>query len=141
MASISFVCSSAAKLDSIPFKPGQIIFIQDERAIYLDGTERTSYQQIITLERESDRRSLYVPLKGFYFIKETLTLWEYDGFDWTQITAPPTKQIVFDDKDNFPEIGDFDVLYIDGLKMYRYLNDTYQLINSGSGGGSIWVEI
>ncbi len=137
---VSFVCSSAAKLDSIPFKPGQIIFVQDERAIYLDGTERTSYQQIITLGTEADRQNLRIPLKGFYFIKETLILWEYDGYDWTQITSSPEKQIVFDDKDNFPPIGDFDVLYIDGLKMYRYLNDTYQLINT-SGSGSIWVEI
>lgn len=139
MATNKFICTSSEKLDTIPFQPGQIMFTEDARAIYVDGTTRTCYQQIIFLGTEAQRESLPIPLHGFYFVEETKILWEYDS-GWHQLTQSPEKQIVFDDKDNFPEIGDFQTIYIDGTAMYRYLNDQYVLMNS-SGGGSIWIEI
>ena len=139
MATVKFICSSSTKVDTIPFKEGQILFVQDERAIYVDGTERTCYQQIIFLQTEAQRTALAVPLHGFYFIEETKVLWEYDS-GWHQITEPPQKQIVFDNKSNFPPVGDPKVIYVDGINMYRYLNDQYQLMG-GSGEGSIWIQI
>ena len=139
MAAVSFICSSSEKLDSIPFKAGQIIFVQDQRAIYVDGTERTCYQQIIFLNSEAQRVALSIPIHSFYFIEETKCLWEYDN-GWHQITSPPKEQILFDDKDNFHIPGENNILYIDGTDMYRYLDDRYVLISNGS-GNSIWVEI
>jgi len=140
MASIKFICTSSAKLNDVPFNPGQIIFCQDVRHIYVDGTERVGYQEIIKLPTELSRQALSYPIRSFYFIDETKILWEFDG-TWHQISYPPEKQIVFDDKDNFPVIGDHNTIYVDGLNMYRYIDDRYQLMNSGSGGGSVWVEI
>lgn len=140
MATVKLICSSSARLDSIPFAAGQVIFVQDERSIYVDGTERVCYRQIITLSTDAGREALSYPLKSFYFIEDTKCLWQYDDFGWHQLTEPPQKQIVFDNKDNFPEIGDFQTLYVDGIQMYRYIDDQYKLMNSG-GGGSIWIDI
>ncbi len=140
MATVSFVSTSSDKLNKLAVKNGQMIFVQDERAIYMDNNGvRTSYQQIITLNTEAARTSLAYPLRGFYFIKETLQLWEYDS-GWTQITQTPKQQIVFDSYANFPHPGDPEVIYIDETNMYRYINGQYQRMNSSS-GGSIWVEI
>ena len=140
MATVKLICSTSPKLDTIPFKAGQVIFVEDERSIYVDGTERIAYREIITLATELARTSLHHPVTSFYFINETKCLWQFDGVDWIQLTSPPEKQIVFDDKANFPAVGDFYTIYIDGVNMYRYINDKYQLMNSGS-GGSVWVEI
>ena len=140
MASVKLICSTSAKLDSIPFQAGQVIFVQDERAIYVDGTERTCYQQIITLHTEESRQALRTPLKSFYFIEDTKCLWEYNN-GWNQLTSPPEKEIIYDDVSHFPEVGEYQKIYVDGLNMYRYIDGRYQLMNSGGGGGSIWIEI
>lgn len=138
MARISFICSSSVKLNEIPFQAGQIIFVQDERAIYVDGTERTSYQQIITLAKEELRQALVVPLKGFYFIEDTKILWRYNGAKWIKVTDTPDRQMVFDDYENFPNPGDINTVYVDGIKMYRYEDGAYKLMNRD---GSVWIEI
>ena len=141
MASIRFVCTSSAKLDSVPFTAGQIIFAEDTRCIYLDGTKRTAYTDIIVLSTEASRQALKSPLVGFYFVDETKVLWRYDGIVWYPVSKPPEKQIVFDSMSNFPNPGKEDVIYIDGLRMYRYLDGRYQQMNTGEGGSSVWVEI
>lgn len=140
MASVKFICSSSAKVNDIPFQAGQVIFVQDERTMYVDGTERTAYREIITLPTELSRQALPNPVRSFYFVNDTKILWQYDGNTWSQITFKPEKQILFDDRDHFPPIGDPYIIYVDGLNMYRYIDDRYQLMNSGS-GGSVWVEI
>lgn len=138
MATVKFICSSSEKIDSIPFKAGQVMFVQDERAIYVDGTERVCYRQIITLDTEAQRTALSIPLDSFYFVNETKILWQFDN-GWHQITTSPKVQIVFDDKDNFPIPGDSETIYIDGLHQYRYLNDQYQLMTGG--GSTVWVDV
>lgn len=125
MAGLKLVSTSASKLDSYPVTPGQMIFVRDQRAIYIDTDVRTSYQQIIVLQEEAHRQALAKPLYGFYFVESTRTLWEYNGTNWINVTSEVDKQIVFDDKDNFPDPGEPNVLYVDGTSMYRYIGGAY----------------
>lgn len=132
MASVKYYVTTSDKLNSINVEAGNLIFVEDERAIYLDGIDgRVSYQQIITLQTEAQREALPHPLKGFYFIFEDCILWNYNG-EWHQMTAEPEKQIVFADYADFPPVGNPNVIYIDGTNMYRFLNGSYQLMNSSS---------
>lgn len=127
-----FINTSSARLPELPIVKGQIIFSKDERTIYVDTDVdvRTPFRQIFELDTELARTSLSIPLKGFYFVKETLVLWRYDD-KWTPITVSPKQQIVFDKKANFPDVGDENTLYIDGIQMYRYLGK-YIPIATGS---------
>lgn len=133
-----FINTSSEKLPDLPIVKGQIIFVKDERTIYVDTDTdvRTPFRQIFELDTELSRTSLSIPLKGFYFIKETSVLWRYDN-GWTAITVSPKQQIVFDLRANFPDVGDPNTLYIDGLQMYRYLGK-YVPIATGS---SQWQEL
>lgn len=134
-AILKFYSTSADKLDSIPIETGNMIFVQDERTIYLDvGVTRTSYQQIITLPTEESRSALPIPLKGFYFISDTCVFWRYDN-GWYQITTTPQEQIIFRPRASFPAEGDGNKIYIDGTKMYRYIDGAYQLLNDSLNWG------
>lgn len=143
MANIS-TTSTAVAQGKVPFQNGNIIYCTDTREILVDTTKwgRTSYKQIITLNREIDRQALASPLNGFYFIKNTSQLWSYDG-EWIAISSPQDKQIVFMESEHFPPIGDPEVIYIDDTKMYRYIDGAYVLMNDGGGGGggTVWVYI
>lgn len=132
MAGLKLVSTSASKLDSYPVTPGQMIFVRDQRAIYIDTDVRTSYQQIIVLQEETHRQALAKPLYGFYFVESTKILWEYNGEKWIQITSKPEKQIVFDDRANFPNPGDPDTIYIDGVEMFRYIDGIYRSMNQSA---------
>lgn len=133
MAFIKYYVTTSDKLDSINVEVGNLIFVEDERSIYLDGNDgRVSYQQIITLQTEAQRTALPHPVKGFYFILETRVLWNFNG-NWIQMTVEPEKQIIFASHADFPAVGDEETIYIDGTSMYRWLEGSYQLMNSSSG--------
>lgn len=129
MANIKYYCTSIDRLDSIPVADGNLIFCEDERAIFLDAYGvRTSYQQIICLETEAQRSALPHPVKGFYFIQDSCILWRYDN-GWYQLTTTPQDQIIFRPRESFPEEGESNRIYIDGTKMYRFINGNYELMN------------
>lgn len=128
---IQFYATSSDKLDAIAVKDGNLIFTEDDRALYLDARgKRTSYQQIICLQSEEQRTALPVPVKGFYFILDTYILWRYDENGWHPVTTTPQEQIVFGEYESFPEMGNPNRLYIDGTRIYRYLNGNYQLMSA-----------
>lgn len=134
---ITYYSTSAERLHLIPVEDGNLIFVEDERAIYLDAQgKRTSYQQIICLQSEAERTALPVPVKGFYFIKDTCILWRYDD-GWYSMTSTPQSQIIFRPRSSFPAEGDSNVIYIDGTDIYRWVNNDYFLLN----GGSVWKEL
>ena len=134
MAIIKFVSTSIDKLNDIPISMGQVIFVQDQRTVYLDTDVRTSYQQIITLQTDLQRRALPHPLRGFYFILETCVLWYYDG-EWHPVNSPPTERLFFVHYDEFPEIGNEQSLYIDGENIYRFMNGNYKLLTGSLSWG------
>ena len=129
MAQIKFISTTSDKLNSIEVNAGNLIFVKDERTIYLDTDTRTAYQDIICLATESQRIALPSPLKGFYFVEETCVLWRYNE-EWEKITNAPKDQIIFAPRASFPVEGKSDALYIDDKDIYRYLNGDYVLINN-----------
>ena len=125
---IKFYSTTSDKLDSIEVVAGNLIFVKDERAIYLDTDVRTTYQQIICLANEEQRVSLPNPLKGFYFIEDSCVMWRYNN-GWYQMTSTPQDQIIFRPRAAFPAEGRDNAIYIDGTNMYRYINGEYVLMN------------
>lgn len=129
------VSTTSDKLSQLSVEFGQLIFCKDERALYFDTDERTSYQQIIILSSESLRQSMLYPVSGFYYVQDTCIIWNYDG-EWHKLTNTPKDQIVFDDYENFPTEGSESVLYIDGIDMYRWLNGAYVNMMNGISWGT-----
>ena len=137
---MKFIATTKDKLDTLSIKAGQLIFVQDERAIYLDTDKRTSYQAIINVIDDDHRLNLVSPVSGFYYVQATSVLWSFFDGTWKQLTGSDSS-IVFADKENFPEIGNDKVLYVDGTLMYRWNIDTstYELMTGGA--GSVWEEM
>lgn len=103
-----------SKLASLEQKDGQLIFCKDTRRILLDlNGVRTAYEQITTLNTESQRTEILAPIDGFYFVLETHILWRYSS-DWIQITSQPAEIIYISDTYlDFPSVGNLKQIYID----------------------------
>ena len=112
-----------------------MIFCQDKRTIYFDTDERLAYEQIILLIDENQRLGI-TPVTSFYFVEDTAILWRYDNDNgWRQLTAPPSEQIVFLNRAEFPPIGKDKVLYVSENAIYRWQNGEYTDISSIQWGG------
>lgn len=85
---LSFLATTASKIDELPIVNGQFILIKDINTIAVDmNDKRTKYEQIITLASDSDRSSILAPVNGiFYFVVETNSLWKYDQ-GWKMICS------------------------------------------------------
>ena len=122
---LKVVSTISERLDLLPFEYGQLILVKDTRQMYFDHiTGRVLYNQMIILETEEQRLGMIRPVNGFYFVKETNIIWRYEQ-QWFPLTNPPSSQIEFLPKTAFPAIGDEKVLYIDGIKIYRWLETGY----------------
>lgn len=137
---MKFIATTSEKIKDIQVQSGQLIFSRDDRVIYLDTDVRTSFQQIITLVSEEVRQKLTSPVQGFYFIKDTKTLWNYDGSVWSQLSSEPKENIVFGDYSTFPQVGEEGVLYVDKTKFYQWDADT-QAYYAMSENAMTWESI
>lgn len=135
-AIIKFISTTSEKVNSIPVTVGNLIFVKDDRTIYLDTDVRTSYQQIICIDTEEQRAAIEQPIVGFYFVSDTCVLWRYSN-GWYKITSAPQEQIVFRQRDRFPSVGMDNILYVDGTHIYRWIDGEYKEMATGS----LWQEI
>lgn len=139
---VKFIATTSDKLSNINVKQGQIIFSTDERAIYLDTDIRTSFQQIITLVREEIRQNLTSPVTGFYFVKDTKVLWNYENGVWTQISGgTPEEKLYFMSRENFPVQGEEEVLYVDKDAIYQWDSETSTYTQMGGDAQLTWESI
>ena len=130
---MKFIATTSEKIKDIAIISGQLIISRDDRVIYLDaGTERTSYQQIITVFDEETRQNLASPLQGFYFVMDTKVLWYYDKIKWNQLTDKPKESIIFISHEDFPQFGEENVLYVDEKTIYRWNKETNVYLELGS---------
>lgn len=120
MKKILSVCATVgARLSDLPFKEGQMIFVQDKHRIAFDYKDkRVFYNQIEELATEEERKAMLAPVTGlYYFVIDTATLWTYriiqDGEypKWIQLTTPP-RDILFIGT-QLPELGAGNTLYVD----------------------------
>lgn len=136
---MKFIATTSDKLQNITIASGQLIFSRDNRVIYLDVEgERISFQQIITLNNEEARQNLTSPVQGFYFIKDTKILWNYENSIWTQITESPKENLIFANYKDFPIQGEQNVLYVDNKKIYQWDEKIQDYIEMGA---LIWETI
>lgn len=107
---LSAIAINGRRISDLTIKDGQLLFIQDLHRIALDfDGKRVFYNQIIELQKDSDRLGLLAPIAGlFYFVIETSVLWTYKN-TWIQITEPPKELINF--SDTLPETGVKNTLY------------------------------
>ena len=78
-----------SNLELIPVKAGQVIYCTDSRETFMDNNqgERVKMGDIITLETESDRESIFVPLLDkLYLVLETNKLYRFNGDEWICIS-------------------------------------------------------
>lgn len=103
-----------SKLASLEQKDGQLIFCKDTRKILLDlNGVRTAYEQITTINTESQRTEILAPVDGFYFVLDTHILWRYSA-KWIQITSQPAEIVYISDTYlDFPSVGNSKQIYID----------------------------
>ena len=124
-STLKVVSTTSTRLGQLPVEYGQLIFVKDTRELYFDHQEgRISYNQIIILETEQQRKNMKHPVTGFYFVKDTGIIWRYEG-EWIVITNPPSEQIEFLPKESFPIVGKTNILYIDNTRIYRWLENEY----------------
>lgn len=141
MATIKFIATTQAKVDSIPVAAGQLIFSTDERIIYLDTTERTTFQSIITVPTEQFRQELTSPVEAFYFVNDTKILWQYEQSEWYQLTNSPKENVVFTDEDSLPSEGEDEILYVTDTNIYRWNVTAQEYTKLGGGNSAIWQEL
>lgn len=122
----------ASKLSQLTVKDGQLIFVSDTRRIYLDFSgNRICYDTILNFDKDSDRTSLMAPVEGFYFVKETNTLWNYGVSGWNQLTSDNPNPIFFGNEvSDFPTQGNSKTLYVANDATYRYnsITSSYDMI-------------
>lgn len=137
---IKHISTTSDQLSSIEVVAGQLIFCRDDRTIHLDdSTGRCDYNQIIVLTTETQREAIATPVNNaFYFCQETNVFWRYDE-GWVALTATPNEQVFFGAKADFPSVGSEKVLYVSGTEMYRWLENNY--IRMGTGSYPEWDEL
>lgn len=120
---VSVIGTVANKLQKLPIRNGQVIFVKDKKKVALDlDGKRTFYNEIVTFDTDQERLDLLAPINGcFYFVIATAILWFYQD-EWVQITTSPQEVIFFGT--TLPDLGKENVLYV---------NKT-----SGTEGISVW---
>lgn len=119
---MKFIATTKDKLDSIPIIAGSLIFVRDDRAIYLDVTDsqRTIYQSVITITSEEERRTMIAPIDGFYYVQKENTLWSYFNSLWVEVIGK-NPNIVFTEE--MPLIGTENIIYVNNHILYNWNKD------------------
>ena len=140
---MKYYLTTSNKLSSIPVVTGNVIFVKDIRTLFMDDPDgRKSYTSITILDTEHERSTMPAPVNNcFYFVKETACLWTYENA-WIQVTEPPSEEIVWLPRSEFPIIGKEKTLYMSGKDIYVWLNGQYEQCNSGGAVSEIeWKEV
>lgn len=107
---LSLIATNSSRIRELPFKDGNLIFIQDLGRIAFDFKgNRVFYNQIVELDTEEERLALENPLNGYYFTIDEACLWAYKNGKWIQITDKP-QEIVFVGVE-LPELGQKNKIY------------------------------
>lgn len=134
-----FIATTSEKISDIEVQKGQLIFSTDDRVIYLDSDKRTSFQEIMTLINDNQRLNTSSLINGYYFVEETSILWRYNNSIWTQLTNPPSENVIFIDEKDLPETGEKKTLYVTEKVIYKWDNNTNSYVQMG--GSSEWAPM
>lgn len=146
---VTYYYSNASTLDQVPFIQGNMIFVQNERKIYIDGTQgRIPYDGMLYFETEEERVRKRNPLPGFYFVKDERKLWYYADAEWTCLSGgdggeEQEKQIEFSTYDELPAMGEENKLYVDkaGKSLYIWDDSEEDYVQMAGSGEADWIEV
>ena len=128
--SMKFIATNSSKINSIPIKDGQLIFVQDTRQIFLDvHRQRQLYAQIMILLNDEVRKALISPIEGFYYTKQESVFWSYFNNEWHQLTGEDP-MVVFADE-GLPEEGVDNTIYVKDRDFYRWNDDLQDYLTVG----------
>lgn len=67
---VSVIGTVANRLQNLPIRDGQVIFVKDKKKVALDlNGKRTFYNEIVTFNEDQERLDLLAPINGcFYFV-------------------------------------------------------------------------
>lgn len=131
-AIVKFYHTTQSKLAQLPVSDGNLIFVTDTKKMYLDiNGNRLGYQDIQVLPTETDRTSILAPIEGFYYVEETNILWRYKE-GWKKVTPDNLSPLFFGAYEDFPPIGNSNVLYISDDATYKWdsLTSTYICVSN-----------
>lgn len=138
MASTTYYLTDSANIANIEVSVGNLLFCEDTKRIYFDGTNgRICYDSIMVFQTIEEMLAYDNPYIGFYFVESEKTLWRYDGDGWIAITEPPKNVIMFIPESDLPEEGESEVLYVCGTKLFIWEDEQYKQINADS----VWQEV
>ena len=131
MASIKFIATNHDKLGSINVKDGQIIFARDEQVIYLDSeSNRVAFRNIITIDKEANRAQTAAIEGCFYYVEDSKLIYRYQDSQWNCLNS---SEIIFSDRNSFPEQGDSSKLYATEDAIYKWDTQKSDYVKIGSG--------
>lgn len=115
------IATTSNKINSLPQKDGQLIFVTDIKTIYFDlNSKRLAYNLIQTLGSDAERDALPHPLEGYYYVEDTNVLWRYKT-KWCQITESNAPHYIFQESiESFPTLGNSRYLYATNKEIYRW---------------------
>ena len=131
-AIVKFYHTTQSKLAQLPVSDGNLVFVTDTKKMYLDiNGNRLAYTDIQVLPKETDRTSILAPIEGFYYIEETNILWRYKE-GWKKVTPDNLSPLFFGAYEDFPPIGNSNVLYISDDATYKWdsLTSTYICVSN-----------
>lgn len=134
MADVIHYLTNSQNIDSIPIKTGNLIFCEDSKKIYFDGTSgRVCYDSIVILETEDSRLEIEDPFISFYYVQDSNKLWRYDEYGWHCLNEDSlTQNVEFIEKEYLPEEGEYEILYVCGDEQYIWKDGQYIQITAES---------
>ena len=131
MANMKFIATNHDKLAEIPTKDGQVIFSRDEQVIYLDSeSNRVAFKNILIIDTEANRAQT-VAIEGcFYYVEDSKLIYRYKDSQWNCLNST---EIIFNDRNAFPQIGDAAKIYVTKNSIYKWDAETEDYVKIGSG--------
>ena len=131
MANMRFIATTKEKLDSIEKVDGQVIFVRDEQVIYLDSeNKRDAFKNILIIDTEANRAETTGIEGSFYYVEDSKLLYRYKDSQWNCLNS---SEIIFSDRQSFPELGDASKIYIADNIIYKWDTNEADYIKIGCG--------
>ena len=132
MAKMKLIYTSANRLNELPIKDGQIIWVPNDNTLCLDmHNYRFTYKTIRTFPTEEARLNDTLSQEGFYYVEDTNIIWrKTSGGTWRQITSSGEPIVYGKTEEVFPSVGSSNTLYYTdhGIYNWKSQSNKYNLI-------------
>ena len=129
---LKFIATNKDKLTQIPVtEQERVIFSRDEQVIYLDSEgKRVAFKNILSIDKEENRPSTMAIEGCFYYVEDTDLIYRYKDGQWICLNS---SEIIFDDRNSFPQTGDEKKIYVAEDSIYKWDKARNEYVKIGSG--------